>query len=211
MKRIILMAVFYGSVLSSLGAIWQFDLGGKAGDGIMAGNEVDSLPDSFATGRELPFNEIPGILYDDVAKTLEFHVGWGSHEVVQGLPLGGQYISSALYGPAGPNENSPNALYSFTLDSGYRPANDPSGRTGFVDSRITLIPIGGYTVAAQQADLLNSLWYFNIVTTAYETGEIRAQLLAGIPEPVHSVPLSALVLLATAVLWRNQKKSQLPS
>ena len=157
-------------------AVWEIELGGIAGEGLLGGNEVDSLPDSFASGKELPFNEIPGILYDDASKTLEFHVGWGVHEVVQGVQLAGQYISSALYGPASSTDNSPDALYTFTLDSGFRPAGDASGRSGFVDTRLTLAPIGDYSVAEQQADLLNSRWYFNIVTTAYETGEIRGQL-----------------------------------
>lgn len=208
MRKVILTSIACGTLLSTHGAIWQFDLGGAAGPGILGGNEIDALPNSFATGRELPFNEIPGILYNDVAKTLEFHVGWGAHEVVQGISLAGQYISSALYGPATASENSANALYSFTASSGYRPANDPSGRSGFIDTQITLQAIGGYSVAEQEADLLSSKWYFNIVTTAYDTGEIRAQLLTGIPEPATATSLAAVTLLAVAVANKLRKKSK---
>src|SRR5687767_4522064 len=155
------------SVFACQAAIWEIDLGGAAGPGLLGANEVDSLANSFASGKELGYNEIPGILYDDVQKTLEFHVGWGSHEVVQGTQLMGQYISSALYGPAGMNENAARSLYSFDTSNGFMSVNDSGGRSGFVHARVQLVDLEGYSIAQQQADLLSSRWYFNIHTTAY--------------------------------------------
>lgn len=195
-------------IFSTEAAIWQFDLGGIAGSGILGGNEIDSLADSPGTGREMPYYEVPGIIYDDVAKALEFHVGWGAAEAIGMTSMTFPYVSSALYGPAEMTENSPNALYSFNESNGYRSLNDSGGRTGFVDARISLVDLGDYTVAEQEADLLNSRWYFNIISTAYETGEIRAQLLTGIPEPEHYASLAGAALLALAIYRKTAKKTQ---
>ena len=199
-----------GSVIASQAAIWEFDLDRLGGPGLVGNSEVDSLPSSPAFGRELGHNEIPGILYDDVDKALEFHVGWGMHEVTKGVPLMGQYISSALYGPAAMDQNAARALYSFDMSNGYIPANDPTGRTGFIHARVQLVDMAGYSVAQQQADLFGSRWYFNIMSTAYETGEIRGQLvnLSSIPEPQHYAVASGAALLAFATFRRkiqNQK------
>jgi hypothetical protein len=198
------------SIVACHSAIWEFDVGGVMGPGLLGGNEIDSLPNSPASGREVGHNEIPGILYDDVQKTLEFHVGWGVHEVTQGVQLAGQYISSALYGPAAIDQNaSRGPLYSFDTSNGYMPANDPTGRTGFVHARVQLVDLQGYSVAQQQADLLSSLWYFNIISTAYETGEIRGQLLnlSSVPEPRHYALLSGGALLAFAAV-RNKLRNR---
>src|SRR5688572_30234054 len=105
--KLLLASVFCAApLISSQGAIWEIDLGGLAGEGLHGGNVVDSRSDSFASGKEVGHNEIPGILYDDAANVLEFHVGWGAHEVVNGTPMSGQYISSAIHGPAAMNENA---------------------------------------------------------------------------------------------------------
>lgn len=197
------------TLVSTQAAIWQFDLGGVAGSGILGGNEIDSLADSPGSGKEMPYYEVPGIIYDDVAKVLEFHVGWGAHEAVRMTSLTYPVVSSALYGPAEMTENSPNALYSFTESNGYRPMNDSGGRTGFIDSRIVLQDLGDYSVAEQEADLLNSRWYFNIISTTYDTGEIRAQLLTGIPEPEHYVLFTASGLLGLAMYRRIAQKPKL--
>jgi hypothetical protein len=192
---------------SAHAAIWEFDLGGNAGSGLLGGNEVDSLPDSFASGKEVGHNEISGIIYDDVEKHLEFHVGWGAHETILGTQLSGQYISSSLYGPAGMNENSTRPVYSFDSSNGYISANDSNGRTGFIHAGFKLVDLEGYTIAQQQADLLGSRWYFNIVSTTYESGEIRGQLLAVVPEPQHYALVTGVFLLVGAALKSRKKFS----
>lgn len=206
--RLLYLGLIGTSLLSGTqAAIWEFDVGGLAGSGLLGGNVVDTRADSFASGKEVTFNEVPGIIYNDESKILEFHVGWGVHEVVNGTQLAGQYVSSALYGPAEMNENAPRALYSFDSSNGYIPANDPTGRTGFIHAQVQLVDLEGYSVAQQQADLLGSRFYFSINSTAYETGEIRGQLLKTVPEPQHAALATALLLAGGAAL-RMRKKAQ---
>jgi hypothetical protein len=117
--------------------------------------------------------------------------------------LAGQYISSALHGPAAIDQNSSQTLYSFDSSNGYvAPSIDPTGRTGFVHARVQLVDLPGYTVAQQEADLLGSKFYFSIVSTAYDTGEIRGQLLAVVPEPRHYALITGALLLGVALSKR---------
>jgi len=192
-------------VVSSQAAIWEFDVGGLAGAGLLGGNEVDSLPDSFGAGIEVGHNEIPGIVYDDVANRLEFHVGWGDNAVVRKTSLRGQYLSSGLFGPAAMNENAGSALYRFDTSNGYIPVNDSGGQTGFIHASLTLVDLAGYSIAQQEADLLGSRWYFDIMTTAYETGEIRGQLLRVVPEPEQYATVAGIALIAAGIFVRRQK------
>jgi hypothetical protein len=191
------------SVLASQSAIWEFDLGGKGGPGLLAANEVQPNS-SIATGKELSYYEVPGIVYDDVAKTLEFHAGWGTHETVNGAQLTGHYISSALYGPATMHENAARPLYSFDPSNGLLTGSDHSGRSALVHARVQLVELEGYSIAQQQADLLASRWYFNVLSTAFESGEIRGQLMS-VPEPRHYALASGAALLAFAAVRRKFK------
>lgn len=202
MKRL-LSGLLGVSVVASHCAIWEFDLGGKGGPGLLAANEV-SPNSSIATGKELSYNEVPGIVYDDVAKTLEFHAGWGTHETVKTAQLSGQYISSALYGPATIHENAARALYSFDTSNGLMLWSDQSGRSALVHARVQLVDLEGYSVAQQEADLLGSRWYYNVLSTAFESGEIRGQLL-NVPEPRHYALASGAALLAFAAVRRKIK------
>lgn len=196
---------------TSEGAIWEIDLGGKIGDGILGGNVVQTRPSSFASGKEVGFNEIPGILYDDVSNILEFHVGWGSDPIVGGTQLNGQYLSSGLYAPASMYENAPFALYTFDTSNGYRSVGgEPTGRSGFINTQVQLVDLPGYTVAQQEADLLGSKFYFSISTTAFESGEIRGQLLTAVPEPEHYAMFAGMALLGFAG-YRKFKKSEKPA
>ena len=208
MKSLLHVLICAFLVVNSRAAIWEFDLGGLAGPGLLGGNEVDSLPDSFGAGIEVGHNEIPGILYDDVANRLEFHVGWGEHEVVKKTSLLGQYLSSGLFGPAAMNENAPRVLYSFDTSNGYIPMNSSGGKTGFIHASLTLLDLEGYSIAQQEADLLGSRWYFNIMSTAYEAGEIRGQLLRVVPEPEQYATLAGIALVAVGVCLRWRKVMQ---
>jgi hypothetical protein len=190
---------------NSRAAIWEFDLGGLAGEGILGGNEVDSLPDSFAAGIEIAHIEVPGIQYDDVAKRLEFHVGWGDHPVVRKTPLFGLYDSSGLFGPAAMNENAERMVYGFDTSNGYIPMNDTGGKSGRIHASFTLVDLPGYSVAQQEADLLGSRWYFNIMSTAYETGEIRGQLLRVVPEPEQYALVAGVALVGAGIVLRRRR------
>ena len=205
MKLLVATLLCSAMAAPAQGAIWEIDLGGLAGEGLLGGNVIDNRADSGATGKEVGHNEIPGILYDDAANALEFHVGWGSHEIVKGRDLAGQYLTSALFGPASISENASQALYSFDSSNGYVPTvNDPTGRIGFIHARVQLVDLPGYTVAQQEADLLASRFYFSISSTAYETGEIRGQLLAAVPEPKEYALMTGAVLLGFAMLRRRK-------
>ena len=209
--KLLQKGLLLAALLSSThAAIWEFDLGGLAGVGLQGGNVIDNKADSFARGKEVGHNEIPGILYDDVANVLEFHVGWGRHEVIKGEQLHGLYVSSALYGPAAINENATQSLYSFDLSNGLTPISGDPDRSAFIHSRIQLVDLPGYTVAQQEADLLGSRFYFSVASTTYENGEIRGQLLAVVPEPEHYALITGALLFSFAC-FKNRKVSSTTS
>ncbi|HEX7862914.1 MAG TPA: hypothetical protein VF773_21455 [Verrucomicrobiae bacterium] len=205
--KLILVAFWISALPACHSAIWHFDLGGQGGSGLLGANVVDHLGDSIATGKEIPHHEVPGILYDDVQKVLEFHVGWGSHEAIRETDLRGLYVSSGLHGPASMTENANGGpVYSFTLENGYQPLNDPSGKTGQIHAQLRLADIGSYTVAQQEADLLGSRFYFSIASTFREGGEIRGQLLRVIPEPAHYGVAIGLLVFGWAIVARTRNR-----
>jgi hypothetical protein len=195
-------------IATAQAAIWQFDLGGMAGPGLLGGNVVDNLGNSGASGTEIPHNEVLGISYDDAENLLEFHVGWGSHEAIRGNDLSGVYVSSGLYGPAGVSDNAAGGpLYSFGSGNGYQSLKEQSGKSGLVHAQVRLVDIGGYTIAEQEADLLGSRFYFSVASTMYEGGEIRGQLLRAIPEPAEYGLAFGMIVFGWAAVKRIRARA----
>jgi hypothetical protein len=79
------------------------------------------------------------------------------------------------------------------------------GMSGTMSGTFSLAPIGTYTVAQQLADLNNSLWYFNIHSTAFGGGEIRGQITP-VPEP-STLGMVGLGL-GGFVLWMRRRRTQ---
>ena len=139
---------------------------------------------SGATGNE----KGAGILYDDVAKILSFDFAYGS--VFGFIDLAGAYTTAHIHGPisvafpgVGPN---PPADVVHGLDPFHADAGAVSG---------SFVGLLGPLSAAEEGDLLSSLWYINIHSTHEGSGEIRGQLV-----PVGVIPLPAAFWLLLAPL-----------
>ena len=107
-----------------------------------------------------------------------------THTIVWSLVtsnLTGPPIGAHWHGPAGPGEN---ADMQVVIDH-------------------TLNPMVGSAVldSVQQVQLLENLWYVNVRTEAYPTGEIRGQAVRVIPEPA----TVALLALGALCLWRSRR------
>jgi len=107
-----------------------------------------------------------------------------THTIVWSLitsNLTGPLTGAHWHGPAAPGEN---ADVQIVLDH-------------------TLNPMVGSAVldSIQEVQLLDNLWYVNIHTAAYPTGEIRGQALRVIPEPATVV----LLVLGAMCLFRSRR------
>jgi hypothetical protein len=171
------LAVFSSVALSSnlSAAIISFDLIGRAGPGLLPGNEIGTIT-STATGGE---NGL-GIFFDDVSNVLTINVGWGTNDGFLGA-LTGNATAMHLHGPAGINSNA-GILVGLDSLAGYSNAANGGGFNGTV----TLS-------AANETHLLAGNLYINIHTAANGGGELRANLIA-VPEP------TSLLLVAGASL-----------
>jgi hypothetical protein len=141
-----------------------FDLQGKAGAGLLPGNENGTVSGSPGTGGEIG----GGIFFDDVTKLLTINVGWGSANGFTNLT--GNATAMHIHGPA-----------SFTANAGVLIGLDSLG--GY-NSSATAGGFSGTTTltATNEARLLAGTLYINVHTSTNGGGEIRGNLVA-VPEP----------------------------
>jgi hypothetical protein len=176
----IAFAVLANSISASA-AIVQFDLLGKAGSGLLSGNEngsIISTPNLPGTGGEIG----TGIFLDDVTLQLTINVGWGSSNGF--LNLSSNVNNSHIHGPTssgGTGSFTQNATVLFDLP---RNSNDPS--SGTITHTLMINSV-------QATDLLAGKWYVNIHTTQNGGGEIRGNIVQ-VPEP------ASMALLGTAAI-----------
>lgn len=167
MKKILLTLAVFAAAIQAQAAIIQFDLLGKAGPGLLPGNEPGTI--TGGTGQE----KGAGIFFDNVALTLTINVGWGSS---QGFTdLSSASTASHVHGPTASNNGN-----GFTETAGIP--------TGFSLTRSSNLATGGTIAqtltltAAQAVDLFNGKDYLNIHTANNGGGEIRGFLIQA-PEP----------------------------
>lgn len=151
------------------GAIVLFDLQGKAGAGLIGGNENGTVNGTPGVGGEVG----AGISFDDVSKMLTINVGWGLGDGFS-TNLTGNASAMHIHGPG-----------NFTTNAGVTLGLDGLG--GFSN----LANGGGFngTVAlnaTQEGNLLAGLLYINVHTATNSGGEIRGNLVA-VPEPSRAV------------------------
>jgi len=174
-------------------AVFDFGLQGKAGAGLLPGNEVATvMPVSSGSG-----SASGPIQYDNVNNHLTFDISF------QNLTSGAQ--TAIIKGPAtmtAPDSSTVPVLYDLT--AGY--LSGAGGTAGSVASpgiggTLTLVPnpngASSYSIAQQEADLSAGLWFIEITTSNYPFGEIRGNLVP-VPEPETYAALVAVGLVGFA-------------
>jgi hypothetical protein len=166
------------------GAIVQLDLQGKAGFGLLSGNENGTILGVPGRGGERG----NGISFNDVSLVLSIDVGWGSGNGFTDLssPVSGGHI----HGPTtsiGTAAFTQDASVLIPLDSvaGWNPSQTAGGFTGTVS-----------LTSAQAAQLLAGRFYMNVHTSTNGGGEIRGNLVV-VPEPSCAFLLAASTGLLT--------------
>lgn len=166
-----------------------FDLLGKAGGGLLSGNENGSIvvsPNPVGTGGEIG----GGISYDDVTNALTVNVGWGSLNGF--LDLSGVATMSHIHGPTasgGAAAFLQNVSVLFDL-----PRVSSTANGGSISTTITLSE-------PQELELLNGRYYVNVHTGQNGGGEIRGNVVV-VPEPSHAL----LGVLGFALLGARRKR-----
>jgi len=200
-------AIFSASLMVNVasGAIIQFDLQGKAGTGLLGGNENLTggiSPTNPGSGGEIG----TGIFYDDVSKVLNLNVGWGAGNGFTNLS--NVATATHLHGPtalpATPADFAINNGVVFGLDA-------PSGQSAGIwtpsASNGSFIGTVSNFTAVQESILLAGHYYFNVHTAANGGGEIRGNLVA-VPEP-GSFALMGLVSVGMAgMVWKRRNRSK---
>lgn len=156
--------------------------------GILSGAFEVGPNASTATGGEVG----SGITYDNATMGLTINVAYGLFGF---QPLTGNFQSAHLHGPApaGVNAGVMIGLFSGATDI----HTDLGPNAGFFSGTVTLN-------LAQETALFDNLVYFNIHSSAFPGGEIRAQLIpATVPEPSTAVFVAAG--LALLVVFRRNR------
>ena len=188
MKRATVLAVGVAAELSSVGpahgATVLFDLLGKAGPGLLPGNETSAV--TGGTGGEIA----GGISYETTTNVLTINVGWGSANGFANLSSAAN--NSHIHGPT-PSSGTASFFEAvgvlFNL-----PRADSTANAGFISTTVTL-------TEPQESELLAGRYYINVHTVDNGGGEIRGNLVQA-PEPSRSLTLIAGLALC---LTRRQR------
>jgi hypothetical protein len=176
--------------------VFDFDLQGRAGFGLLSGNELHNINGTPGSGGETGL----GISYDDASNILTINIGWGSGNGFTDLT--GNATAGHIHGltaGSAPTSFTQTASVRYGLDSlaGW---NNSAANGGFVG-----------TVAISESDeaaLLAGQMYINVHTSSNGPGEIRGQLTP-VPEPGETVAAVsvALGLFAVARRFRSSVKA----
>lgn len=178
-----MVALTVGASETASASIIQFDLQGRSGAGLLAGNENTAVSGAVGSGGEIG----AGIFYDDVTNILTMNTGWGTANGFTNLT--GNATVGHLHGPttsAAPDSFVQNASVKYGLDS----------LAGWVGNAAS----GGFTgvvniLEADEAALLAGRFYMNVHTSTNGGGEIRGQLVIPAPGMAALLGLGGLVAL----------------
>lgn len=192
-KTLMLSAALLGLAATPASAlVTQFNLLGKAGAGLLGGNENQAVAVVGGSGGEVG----AGISFDDTNNMLTINVGWGSGKSfadLTGVAVAG-HIHGATAGNA-PDSFAQNLPVLIGLD-GLAGFNGSATNGGFSGS-VTLAP-------GNVANLFAGQLYLNFHTARYPGGEIRGNIVA-IPEPgTYALMLGGLVVVAAYVRRKNR-------
>lgn len=158
--------------LPASGATVLFDLQGNGGSGLLRTNEFPTVPPTGGSGGEIA----GGISYDDVLKVLTVNVGWGSGNGFTDLT--GSVTGMHIHAPGGFSQAA-GVLISLNVVNASNmttSTNSTSGTSGFITGTTRAL------TGAEEANLLNGLFYINVHTSTNSGGEIRGNLVQ-VPEP----------------------------
>jgi hypothetical protein len=165
-----LVIVLFACASAALADIIPIDLLGKAGPGLLPGNETGTVTGSPGSGGEIG----AGITFDNVTLQLTINIGWGSGNGFTDLT--GNATAGHIHGPtpsAAPasfNE-SVGVLIGLNNLAGWNPSATNGGFSGTV------------TLTSEQASFLyDGRLYINVHTSQNGPGEIRGNLVV-VPEP----------------------------
>lgn len=160
----------------------SFDFAGRAGSGLLPGNEVPDAANSTATG------DANSIIFDMGTNELSLDIVWGSGNGFSDLT--GDATAMHIHGPADINSNG-GVLYNLGTMTGFDSSSSSGGFAGIVTLNTDDVQT-----------LLDGNLYVNIHTAANGGGELRANLIQAIPEP------SSLAIIGVAgigILLRRRK------
>jgi hypothetical protein len=186
MKKLLatlLVGAFLGSGALSAQII-QFELLGRAGPGLLPGNELGPVVNG-GTGGLIG----SGIFFNTDTKVLTINVGWGSGNGF--TDLSGNATVGHIHGPGDINTNAGVVI---DFDMGAFTFNKSATNGSVIGSAILTGP--------QETNLLAGLWYINIHTAQNPPGEIRGNLIV-IPEPSTYAALLGAAVLGLA-WWRRR-------
>ena len=192
MKKSFLLAVaaLVVTAAPSMAAIIEFDLVGKAGTGLLPGNQNSVINGTPGVGGELG----AGILYNDVTNVLTMNTGWGTGNGFASN-LTGAATAGHLHGPvasAAPASFLEDAGVQYPIDS--LPGWNTSASNGGFVGTINILE-------GDEPALLAGRFYMNVHTVANGPGEIRGNLVV-VPEPASVALIS---LSAAALLLRRRR------
>ena len=173
------MALSAAGVLSAQAHIISFDLMGKAGPGLLSGNENGTINGTPGSGGEIG----EGIVFNDQTGVLTIRIGWGSGKGFTDLSSNAQ--AGHIHGPTasgGSASFTENAGIMIGLDD--KPGWNSSASNGGFNGSVTLS-------SAQAADLFAGRLYINIHTPTNGGGEIRGNLVR--QAFVETNPIPALI------------------
>jgi hypothetical protein len=197
MKKILTLA-FCVLASAAPAAVIQFDLLGRAGPGLIAGNENGTVNGTPGTGGETG----AGFSYDDVANIFTLNFAWTG---LQGATIGtfGSATGFHIHGPVlgDPFLGNVSVLHNISNNTSAAPTTPSYTISNLVDGTGS---VGG-TISglspAMVSDLLAGRWYVNVHSGVNTGGEIRGNLVA-IPEPS-----SALLGIASLGLVLRRRRS----
>jgi CHRD domain len=187
------------SAAVSQAAIVQYDLQGRAGAGLLAGNETAAVLGTPGIGGEFG----PGIFLDTTTSTLTINILWsGLQGSAPGTPgsASGMHIHG-IVGTADPFLGNAGVVTNFATSGGsanftapsFTVSNNTNG-TGSVSGTVVL---NATALAALNAHRL----YINIHSAQNGGGEIRGNIV--IPEP----SVTAVSLLAAGLLAGRRRRA----
>lgn len=175
----IAVALSAGGVLSAQAHMISFDLVGKAGPGLLSGNQNGTINGTPGSGGEVG----TGIVFNDQTGVLTINVAWGSANGFTNLT--GNATAGHIHGPtassgaAAFNEDAP-VLINLDDTAGW----NPNAASGGITRTVTL-------TSTQITQLFDGRLYINVHTVANGSGEIRGNLVR--QAFVETNPIPALI------------------